>query len=260
MGVASVGAVGQQPLPPRRPGARARPATPPRNRAARGRRGPRAGSASRRGRRGRAGARSGAPPGRASATRAGTRRVEQVVRARLAGDPAAGRRDRREVAAVPARPAEALEVEVVDFLVARRRHPGMRTELREERRRARALGADHEEVGQAAGARCGKAGPAAQAHGDVSHARDRTGGTGAEPRLIDYVPARWIWDWEGRLRSSGGRRRGWASRSPRRSPPRAAPSRCAPATRRASRNPQAASRERWRSPATCATPRCSSAS
>jgi hypothetical protein len=27
----------------------------------------------------------------------------------------------------------------------------------------------------------------------VSHAQDRTGGSGAEPRLIDYLPARWIW-------------------------------------------------------------------
>jgi hypothetical protein len=57
-------------------------------------------------------------------------------------------------------------------------------ELGEERRRTGPLGADHKEVGQAAHARRRKAGPAAEAHGRVSHAEDRTGGPEARPRVI----------------------------------------------------------------------------
>jgi hypothetical protein len=46
------------------------------------------------------------------------------------------------------------------------------------------LGADHEEVGEAAGACRREAGPAAEALGGVSHAQDRTVGPGAEPRVM----------------------------------------------------------------------------
>jgi hypothetical protein len=103
-------------------------------------------------------------------------RMEEVVRARLAGQPSARCGDRREVASVPAQAAEALLVEVVDLLVARRSHARVVAELGEERRRPRPLRADHEEVGQAAGARRREAGPAADAHGGVSHVAHRTGG------------------------------------------------------------------------------------